>query len=165
MKTKANSWLDWLLYFGSKDERHRTGADRAGHVAFLFCFAAATVDFLIQLPAFKTTSDPGAAFGLVALDLVIVLGGGLLYGLQWVRLGVTFNDSPTQRLVLWWLSPLTGLAVAGLFLVPWGGETRSWTDRLPLALLWGTAAGTVTGLLFWGLNRWARGAADKQQGS
>lgn len=163
MKTKLNSWLDWLLYFGSKDERHRTGADRAGHVAFFFCFAAATVDFMLKLPAFKTMADPGAAFGLVAIDLVIVLGGGLLYGLQWVRSGITFADSPTQRLLLRWLAPVAGLAVIGLLLVPWRGATGSWTDRLPFALLWGTAAGVVTGLLFWGLNRWARGRADQQQ--
>lgn len=160
-----NSALDWLLYFGSADERLRAGADRAGHVAFFFCFFAALIDFLWKFPAFKAAPDQGAALGMVSLDLIIILGGGLLYGIQWVRAGITFSDKPLQRRLLHWMAPLAGIASAGLALFPWKTADRPWSDHLPGALAAGLAAWGLSALLFWGLDRWARKNAKKKEDS
>jgi len=151
------SWLDWLLYFGSKDERHRHAADRAGHLAFWLAFGVALVDFLIRFKPGQ--GDPLALVPSVGGDLLILVGVGGFYGFQWIRQGVTFADLPSQKKLLRIVAPLLGLGAAGVLVF----RCLPVLGLVPGVLV-ALAGGACTSLLAWALfsatNAWARRRAE-----
>lgn len=151
-KDKA-SWLNWLLYFGSKDERHHRVADRAGHLVFYVAFFVAAVDLFVRFPSARH----GAAGLLPVLaDLIIILGAGGLYTYHWVQAGITLIDTVTQRRVLRWMSGIMGIVTWGLFSLSFW-EPMGWAG-----VLVGLIGGILAGGTVWLVYRWMDKAARRR---
>jgi hypothetical protein len=155
---KQPSWMDWVLYFGSKDERHRRSADRAGHGAFLLALGLATVDLVLRLPAVRTDLVTGVLSMSTDLGVILVAGG--YYTLRWVWSGITLKDTPPQRRFLFWLCPAAGLATGAILF--WVGQNaQGWAGAGLVALVGG---GVAWGLC-WVTYRWVDRAASRRNES
>lgn len=106
MKNVFSRAKDWWLYWGSQDERVRAGADKAGHVAFQVALLEA-VGLYVYVSGGGPLHGPSLRYVLAGLLLLPIL----VYYIMWVRLGITYLDTPRQRKALWTL-----VAVYPLFL-------------------------------------------------
>lgn len=155
MNEKKSPWVNWVLYFGSQDERHHRAADRAGHVAYLLCLAAAGIDFIVRAPLWK--HDLLGGFLATTTDLVVILVAGGYYSLQWVRSGITLRDTAPQRRFLFWLCPATGLVTLGVLVFQWQKDLGwGWASLI------GAVGGLVAWALCWFLYQWMDKAASRE---
>jgi hypothetical protein len=148
---KKRTWLnDWIFYWGSKDERVRAGADRAGHVGFMVLIAGMTV-LVFALTIGLPLDRLGTAIAVVALLLLAVT---VYCGLT-VAKGLVFLDGARQRKALARLlaaSPIV-LGLTG-YLV--GSASLAKPESVLIATVAYAVGGTaVAALIIWLMHRGA----------
>lgn len=135
---------DWLLYWGSKDERVRTGADKSGHVAMYI--------FMVEYLALVMFLAFGPEIPRLQLLQFVAWGGMIpliVYSVLWVRKGLTFTDTAQQKKAVTGVIVFCPFLFAGL-----GWLSLSGVKELAEHLLWLIPAYALGGTLLVGVGYW-----------